>query len=112
MRKKPTPAEATLWRLLRNGNLGGFKFRRQHPIDQFLADFCCPQHWLAIELDGPIHDRQVEEDAVRQEYIQRMGYRVTRFSNEDVLKNPQGAMRRIWEELHREDIGPKDSAIP
>jgi very-short-patch-repair endonuclease len=112
MRKEPTPEEAALWKRLRNGKLGGFKFRRQHPIDQYLADFCCPEVWLVIEIDGPIHERQVEEDALRQDHIERLGYRVIRFSNEDVIRNPMGVMRRIWVELNRENPGPQPSTEP
>lgn len=112
MRKAPTPEEAALWMRLRNGKLGSFKFRRQHPIDEYLVDFCCPEVWLVIEVDGAIHEQQVEEDAVRQDHIERMGYRVIRFSNEDVIRNPMGVMRRIWVELNRENPGPQPSTEP
>ena len=112
MRREPTPEEALLSERLRKGKLGRFKFRRQHPIDRYLADFCCPQRWLVIEVDGRIHEEQGEEDAVRQDSIERMGYRVVRFSNEDVIRNTLGVMRRIWEELHRENPGPPRDTDP
>jgi len=81
LRCAPTPAEHLLWARLRRRQLNGLKFRRQHPLGRFIADFCCPVRKLVIELDGPIHVRQVERDAARTQTFEAYGYRVLRFSN-------------------------------
>jgi len=85
MRHPQTPAEATLWRAIRNRNLG-YKFRRQHPINRFIIDFYCAQAKLCIELDGESHLEadQMEYDAARTEFLEYLGYKVIRFTNNDV----------------------------
>ena len=88
MRQLQTPAEATLWRALQNRNLK-YKFRRQHPVDNFIVDLYCAQARLCIEGDGATHlepSRQ-EYDAARTAYLEEFGYRVIRFTNNDVHDN-------------------------
>ena len=82
-RTAPTPTEDKLWQELRNRKLGP-RFRRQHPIDRFIADLYCPEKNLVIEIDGPIHQYTHEEDAVRQAFIESHGLRVLRFTTEQV----------------------------
>jgi very-short-patch-repair endonuclease len=65
----------------------GYKFRRQHSIDKFIADFYCIEVRLAIEVDGPIHEYTSEEDAIRQEFLESQGITVLRFRNEMVLNS-------------------------
>lgn len=84
LRKEQTPAEATLWHRLRDGRLNGLKFRRQHPIGPYIADFYHPQARLVIELDGGDHLNQQEYDTSRTEWLNSQGYRVIRFTNDDV----------------------------
>ena len=86
-RHPQTPAEAKLWPLLRNRNLDGYKFRRQHPIGFYIVDFYCHEARLIIELDGRSHDEQIEYDAERTEGLEGEGYRVLRFANELVMRN-------------------------
>jgi len=88
MRHAETPPEATLWRALRNRQTG-FKFRRQHPIDSFIIDFYCAQAKLLIEIDGESHLQpdQKEYDQARTEYLEEFGYKVIRFTNDDVRYN-------------------------
>lgn len=88
MRHPQTPAEATLWRALRNRQTG-FKFRRQHPIDRFIIDFYCAQAKLLIEVDGESHFQpsQEEYDKARTKYLEELGYKVIRFTNDDVKYN-------------------------
>ena len=81
MRKNPTKAEALLWGELRAKKLGGYKFRRQHPLGSFIVDFYCPLRKLVIELDGPIHESQKAYDDTREYYLKSMGYQVLRFDN-------------------------------
>jgi very-short-patch-repair endonuclease len=86
-RKKPTFAEEVLWRELRNRGLGGFKFRRQQPIDRFIVDFFCLEAKLVVEVDGEIHTTQEGYDQARQRHLEARGLRVIRFSNEEVFTN-------------------------
>ena len=83
-RQPQTPAEATLWASLRDRQLGGYKFRRQHPIDRFIADFCCPECHLIVEVDGDSHLAQAEYDVARTEWLSDHGYEVVRFTNREV----------------------------
>ena len=85
LRENLTPAERRLWAALREKNLGGLRFRVQHPVGQTILDFYCPSRKLAVELDGGIHDSQVEQDAARTTHLETYGYQVIRFRNEDVF---------------------------
>jgi len=76
-----TEAESLLWERLRGRRLGGYKFRRQHPLGPFIADFYCAESHLVVEIDGDIHDRQVEQDQARTNQFELYGYRVIRFEN-------------------------------
>ena len=93
-RHDPTPAEDLLWQQLRRKQLG-VQFRRQHPIHIFYADFCCPAADLIVELDGPIHDQQVERDQQRTEILEALGYRILRFTNTELLGNPSAVVAKI-----------------
>jgi very-short-patch-repair endonuclease len=88
LRQPQTPAEATLWRHLRNRNLK-YKFRRQHPIGFFIIDFYCAEARLLIEIDGGSHlaKEQMEYDKARTEYLEALGYKVIRFTNDDARYN-------------------------
>lgn len=98
MRHPQTPAEATLWRYLRNRNLG-FKFRRQHPIVRFIIDFYCAELKLCIEIDGDTHveEDQQEYDGAKTEYLEMLGRTIIRFTNEDVRYNIQAVVQVIRE---------------
>jgi very-short-patch-repair endonuclease len=91
------PAEKVLWERLRKRQLGGFKFRRQHPIDPSIADFYCPASRLVIEVDGNIHTTQREKDEQRTQRLVDYGYRVLRVSNREVEIDPECVLRRILE---------------
>ncbi|WP_313885059.1 endonuclease domain-containing protein [Scytonema hofmannii] len=101
MRCEPTPAEKLLWQKLRQKQLLGFKFRRQHAIDRFIVDFSCAEARLVVEVDGGIHDYTQKEDAIRQEFLESLGLRVVRFRNEDVLEGIEGVLEGIAVWLHR-----------
>jgi very-short-patch-repair endonuclease len=88
LRHPLTPAEASLWSVLRSRDLGAYKFRRQHPIGHFIVDFYCAEAKLVIEVDGDIHASQEAYDAARSEWLQTQGYTVIRFKN-----------REVWERL-------------
>lgn len=112
MRHDPTLAEERLWKELRGKRLGGYKFRRQHPIDRFIADFYCHEARLIIEVDGPVHDYTPEQDAVRQAYLESLGLRVLRFANDDVLSEMDGVVERIYEEIMRPHPPAQDYPHP
>ena len=89
LRDKLTPAESILWEKLSGNKFLGFKFRRQHPIGCFIADFYCHKAKLVIELDGNIHEvpENKEYDQGRDYEMREMGLKVIRFTNEQVLSN-------------------------
>jgi len=97
LRREQTPAEALLWEHLRNRRLKGLKFRRQHPVGRFVADFYCAQHRLIVELDGAVHRMQGEYDALRTEELERDGYRVIRFTDNQVERDLEWVLERIAE---------------
>jgi very-short-patch-repair endonuclease len=80
-----TDAERLLWSRLRRRQVFGLRFRRQHPIGPFIADFACTQAKLVVELDGGQHALTGGKDAARTRWLERSGYRVLRFWNNDVL---------------------------
>jgi very-short-patch-repair endonuclease len=94
MRHKPTEAEEILWQSLRRRKLSGFKFRRQHGIERFIVDFYCPEAALVVEVDGIIHQYSREEDAIRQAYLESLGLRVLRFSNDAITSNLKGILNQ------------------
>lgn len=96
LRQPLTPAEASIWRLLRNRNLG-FKFRRQHEIQIFIIDFYCAEVKLCIEIDGDSHleKDQQEYDAARTEYLESLGRTVIRFTDHDVRHNINAVVHGI-----------------
>ncbi|MBX9729069.1 MAG: endonuclease domain-containing protein [Sphingopyxis sp.] len=93
MRNEPTEPEKRLWRHLSNGNLAGFKFRRQTVIGRYICDFSCPSNELIMEVDGDTHDPAT--DALRDAVLSRQGYTVLRFTNADVMHNMEGVLETI-----------------
>ena len=101
MRKEATKAEDILWQVVRNRRLGGFKFRRQHPIAEgFILDFYCAEVRLAVELDGGYHlqETQREHDEGRTHELEKYGIKVIRFWNSDVEKNIAQVLKTILAE--------------
>lgn len=84
LRQDMTPAEELLWSHLRRKQLNGLKFRRQHPLGSFIADFYCAEYRLVIEIDGDIHAGLHEYDDFRTEWLEDRDYRLIRFLNDDV----------------------------
>ena len=99
LRKRQTDAEQRLWTRLRDRQLLGFKFRRQHLIGRYIADFCCAEARFVIELDGDQHAIDRASDAERTAILEREGYRVLRFWDNDVFQNLEGVLVRIAEAL-------------
>ena len=106
MRSDSTDAESKLWWLLRNRKLGGFKFRRQVPLGNYILDFYCPEAKLAVEADGGQHDEPINQnyDERRATFLQSLGIRMVRFWDNDILKHAIAVREQIYRELMRENI--------
>lgn len=99
LRRDQTDAEQRLWAKLRDRQLCSAKFRRQHTIGPFVADFYCPQGKLIVELDGGQHAEEIAADQQRSRFLEAQGYRVLRFWNHDVLRNTEAVLERIAEAI-------------
>jgi very-short-patch-repair endonuclease len=99
LRKNPTDAERKLWAYLRLRQLGGYKFRRQHPVGPYIVDFICIQRKLIIEVDGGQHDERRCYDVKRDKWLQENGFKVLRFWNNEVLTNIDDVMEVIASKL-------------
>ena len=97
LRKNSTDVERILWAALRDHRLNGASFRRQVPIENFIADFVCHAAKLVIELDGGQHfsDQAEQKDAARSAVIESQGFKVLRFSNLEVMENRSGVLETI-----------------
>ena len=101
LRNNITPQELSLWYKLKNKALG-YKFRRQHSIGRFIADFYCYEKRLIIELDGSQHLDNQEYDKERTDYFESLNIKVLRFWNNDIDKNMNGVLMKIEEELNNQ----------
>lgn len=99
LRKKQTSSEQLLWFCLRNRKLNGIKFKRQHPLGRFVADFYCHEAGLVIELDGAAHMEadQDERDKIRTEIINILGINVLCFNNSQIGNNLDKCLKTIYE---------------
>lgn len=95
MRREMTPAEKLLWKQLRANRLNGLHFRSQQIVHGYFADFYCHQQELIIEVDGDIHDSQQEYDADRADYLIGLGFRIVRFTNDEIMKNMEVVLEEI-----------------
>jgi very-short-patch-repair endonuclease len=97
-----TGTEQQLWAHLRGRKVDGWKFRRQHPIGEYIVDFACPAARLVVELDGYSHgfDVQINYDESRQRWLESQGYKVLRFSGDYREEQfMEGVVERIYQEL-------------
>jgi very-short-patch-repair endonuclease len=97
LRQNMTDAEHFLWYFLRRNQLGGFHFRRQHPVGPFKLDFYCSAARLCVELDGGQHTDQAAKDATRTRFLKGHGIEVVRIWNHELFENTQGALERIYQ---------------
>ena len=111
LRRDGSRAEKICWDLIRDRRIGGVKFRRQHPIGPYFADFACVSKKLVIEIDG--HAFQIEADARRTAAMEREGWRVIRFWANEVVQNPEGIWSAIEIALNdRSPVTPSPSLSP
>jgi very-short-patch-repair endonuclease len=99
LRKRMTEVEQALWKLLRRKQLEGHRFRKQVPIGKYIVDFACLDARLIIEVDGGQHSEAAGADSERDAWLRSQNFRVLRFWNNDVLKNPEGVMQVVVEAL-------------
>lgn len=101
LRRTETEAEKKLWPYLRNRQLMGKKFRRQHAIDTYILDFYCHESKLAVELDGAIHNEEMNRqyDKARTDVLAALGIVVIRFSNDEVMNDIERVLQRIGKYL-------------
>jgi very-short-patch-repair endonuclease len=95
LRQQATDAETRIWYHLRARRLQGLRFRRQHPVAGYFADFACLELRLIVELDGGQHDLRRDYDVARTDVLVANGFEVLRFWNNDVLSNTQGVLATI-----------------
>ena len=94
LRRDETDAEAIVWWHVRNRQLNGYKFRRQVPIGPYIADFVCQERRVIVELDGSQHADSLR-DAIRDRYLERLGYRVLRFWNHEVFEDTDAVLEHV-----------------
>ena len=102
LRKSSPDAERAIWNAVRNRQLGGYKFRRQHPVARYFADFACVEAQLIVELDGGQHfePEVIEADRRRTDELKRAGFKVLRFTDREALMERDGVLTRILDWLH------------
>ena len=99
LRQSMTEAERRVWQILRSHQMQGYKFRRQVPIGDYIADFVCHEARLIVEIDGGQHDRLSPREAERSGFLQNEGYRILRFWNDEIRENLDGVHHTIVDAL-------------
>ena len=99
LRKNLTQQERKIWQILRNHQFYGYEIRRQYPISDYVVDFICREKKIIIEVDGGQHnqDNNIDNDVIRTKKLEKLGYKVIRFWNNDIDKNIEG----VYQELKR-----------
>ena len=95
LRRSQTPHDQKVWARLRDRRLNGLKFRRQHPLGPFIADFYCAEARLVVELDGGGHPMRAAYDQARISWLKERGYQVVRFTNDEVDHELVGVLEKI-----------------
>jgi ribA/ribD-fused uncharacterized protein len=112
LRQRQTPAETFFWELVRDRRFEGYKFRRQHPLGAFIADFYCPELRLAVELDGGVHATQRERDHSRDEILNQYGIRVVRIQNETFLADPEATLHHLHTLIEQWSAPDPNTSLP
>jgi very-short-patch-repair endonuclease len=114
LRRTLTDAETILWSRLQGGRLSGAKFRRQHPIGPYIADFACREVRLIVEVDGATHASAEERahDARRTDFLKSQGWDVLRVNNDDVYRNLIPVLDTIFAHLKARGFQPQHPLRP
>jgi very-short-patch-repair endonuclease len=108
MRREPSPTEKLAWALLSRGRLAGFRFRRQHILPPYIADFYCAVARLVVEFDGESHAGQEENDRTRERFMESCGLKVVRFWNSELYDDADAVMGAIYHEcVERSSADPR-----
>ncbi len=110
LRQNQNWVESILWVKLRNGRLKAFKFRRQHPIGNYIVDFYCAEARVVLELDGATHIGREIEDATRQEWLEKQGLLVIRCPNHEIDRGIDELLELIWKHCLERKEQSSDSA--
>ncbi len=110
LRKNMTEVEKKLWNELRASRFENYKFRRQHPVGNYIVDFICQDEQLIIELDGGQHAEQqsYDQDQKRTNFLESSGYKVLRFWNNDITDNLDGVLETISQQLKAPELTPEE----
>ena len=102
LRKNSTIQERRLWNLLKNRQFHNLKFKRQHPIGDYIVDFICKEVKVIIEIDGGQHNEleNINYDKVRTEFLNSLGYKVIRFWNNEVYENIESVLSKLEQEIN------------
>jgi very-short-patch-repair endonuclease len=111
LRRDSTDAERRLWAVLRDRRLAGYRFRRQHPVGDFILDFACTRYRIAVEADGGQHADNPNDDS-RTAYLLEEGWRVLRFWNNDILSNTEGVVETVLQTLKEAETLTRSQAAP
>jgi len=106
LRRRATPAERALWRIVRRHGLDGAKFRRQHPLGPFYVDFYCVEAALVLEADGAGHFPPSAYQHARNAFLASAGVRILRFENSEILDDPRAVVARILAALRESNTPP------
>ncbi|MEO9004504.1 MAG: endonuclease domain-containing protein [Ginsengibacter sp.] len=107
LRNQPTPSEIVFWNLLKQ-HFSNYRFKRQHPVSQYIADFYCHKLKLVIEIDGGIHlsEEAKNNDKLRDEFMRSLSLKIVRFSNEEVCKNSEMVIAKLRDLIERISADP------
>ena len=111
LRRKQTDTERYLWRQLRAKQIKGLKFRRQVPIGPYIVDFVCFEKKLIIECDGGQHSERINEDTKRDTWLQRKGFKVLRFWNNEIIQKRQSVLDHIFQVCDEKSPSPSSPPI-
>jgi very-short-patch-repair endonuclease len=103
LRRNLTDAERKLWKVLRGRQMAGVKFRRQHPLEDYILDFVSLEKKVVVEVDGGQHQERITEDERRTTVLENAGFIVLRFWNHEVLQQPDAVVERIWQVVTRKE---------
>ena len=103
LRRHQTYTELKLWQQLRRKRIGARRFRRQHRLGRYIVDFVCLSTRLIVEIDGPSHDIKTGQDETRTTWLEGQGFRLLRFTNEQVLRDLDSVVETIAANLNNGD---------